>query len=120
MSRDVVCTFEHLSIIIGILIVFNWGISILLFGSIRVKHINREMVKEGIELPAWDKGIGGAIIMYAMVIVMNKAAKSSPIDDEAVLRHTRPKDYAIAVFLIISSIVFFIFLGAFYLFGPKG
>ncbi|XPF93560.1 hypothetical protein ACM9HF_16260 [Colwellia sp. RE-S-Sl-9] len=67
------------------------------------------MVKEGILTPEWDKGIGGRIIMYAMVIITKKAAKTSPVDDEAILRHTRPKDYTLAAFLIVSSVFFYCF-----------
>jgi hypothetical protein len=94
--------------------IFMWGISVLLFGRITAKHIDREMAKEGILTPEWDKGIGGRIIMYAMVIITKKAAKTSPVDDEAILRHTRPKDYTLAAFLIVSSVFFFAVLVIFY------
>lgn len=106
--------------IIAIFSIFVWGIAILLFGQITFKHIEREMVKEGIEAPLWDKGIGGRIIMYAMVIITNKAAKTSPVEDEAILRHARKKDHSLSMFLVISSLFFFAVLGVFSIFFSPG
>ncbi|MFT4906087.1 MAG: hypothetical protein ACI978_000144 [Oleispira sp.] len=96
--------------------IFISTIATLLFSRISVKHIEREMAKEGIAPPVWDKGIGGRIIMYAMVIVANKAAKTSPVEDEAILRHARKKDYTLSMFLIISSLLFFSVLAVFSIF----
>ena len=106
--------------IIAISSIFIWGIAILLSGQITVKHIEQEMTKEGIAPPVWDKGIGGRIIMYAMVIVANKAAKTSPVEDEAILRHARKKDYTLSMFLIISSLFFFSVLAVFSIFFSSG
>jgi len=96
--------------------IFISTIATLLFSRISVKHIEREMAKEGITPPVWDKGIGGRIIMYAMVIVANKAAKTSPVEDEAILRHARKKDYTLSMLLIISSLLFFSVLAVFSIF----
>jgi hypothetical protein len=96
------------------------GIGTFLFGRISVKHIEREMAKEGIEPPTWDKGIGGRVTMYAMVIVTNKVAKSSPVNDEAILRHTRNKDKQLALLYTISMLCSFIIMfTVVYLYGPK-
>jgi|TARA_B110000211_G_scaffold178214_1_gene201475 hypothetical protein len=100
--------------------IFISAIATLIFSRISVKHIEQEMVKEGIEPPVWDKGIGGRIIMYAMVIVANKAAKTSPVEDEAILRHARKKDYILSMFLIISSLLFFSVLAVFSIFFSSG
>ena len=112
-------TLEHWLTIIGGVLFFMWAIAIFLFGRISVKYLEHEMAKEEIEPPAWDKGIGGRIMMYAIVIVTKKASRHSLIDDEAILRHTRQKDYHLAVFLITSSILIFTVIGVFYyLYAP--
>ena len=107
---------ENWMAIIGGIVFLSWGIAIFLFGRISVKYLEREMLKEGIEPPIWDKGIGGRIIMYAMVIVTKKSSPHSLIDDEAILRLTRQKDYNLGLFFIISSILFFTVLGVFSIF----
>lgn len=91
-----------------------WGITTFLFRHISIKHIENEMAKEGIEPPVWDKGVGGRIIMYAMVIVANKAAKHSPTDDVAILRHTRIKDKKYALLYVVSTAFIFILGGVIY------
>lgn len=35
-----------------------WAIAIFSFGRISVRHIEKEMAKDGIESPYWDKGVG--------------------------------------------------------------
>ena len=112
-------TLEHWFTVIGLIISFTWGAAILLFGRISIKHIEREMAKEGLEPPVWDKGIGGRLMMYAIVIVTNKVSEHSLVNDSAILRHTRTKDYSLAVFLLISSVFFFTLMGiAYYLYAP--
>jgi hypothetical protein len=49
------------------------GIAILLFGRITVKHIEREMAKEGISPPTWDKGVGMRYTAYASIIMRPNA-----------------------------------------------
>ena len=110
---------ENWVAIIGVSAFFIWAIATFLFGRISVKHIEREMAKEGIEPPVWDKGIGGRITMYAMLIVANKAAKTSPVEDEAILRHARKKDRKFALFYTISMLCSFIMMFTIaYLYGP--
>lgn len=97
-----------------------WCLTTLLFGRISVKHIEREMKKEGILPPVWDKGIGGRIIMYAMVITAKKAVKKSPVDDEAILRHIRPIDKKLAwLYLIVTTTIFVLMFIVVYLYGPE-
>ena len=111
-------TTENWVALIGTALFFIWGIAVFLFGRISVKHIEQEMAKEGLSPPTWDSGIGGRVIMYAMVIVAKKAAKSSPVDDEAVLRHTRKKDYCLAMFYMVSAAAMFtVAFIAYFLYG---
>ena len=99
--EDTLYLFEGVSFLV-------WCLATLLFSRISVKNIEQKMTKEGIEPPVWDKGIGGRITMYAMLIVANKAAKTSPVEDEAILRHARNKDRKIALFYTISMLCSFI------------
>jgi len=111
---------ENWMAILLVIALFAWGIATFLFSNITVKYLEREMAKEGILPPVWDKGIGGRIIMYSMVIVTNKAAKSSPIDDEAILRYIRKKDKKLAFIYIITTVIFLIIMFTVaYLYGPE-
>jgi hypothetical protein len=47
---------EDLIFFLGLFAFFSWALAIFLFGRISVRHIEREMAKEGIEPPGWDKG----------------------------------------------------------------
>jgi hypothetical protein len=100
--------------IIGISSFFIWGIATFLFGRISVKHIEREMEIEGIESPAWDKGIGMRMIAYAGIIAFpNLKRHASLVNIEATKRFSRKKDKKLAVLLITASILFFIVLAVF-------
>lgn len=55
--------------IIGVPAILMWSNAILLFGRISVKLIEREMAKEGILPPAWDKVIGMRFPAYASIIM---------------------------------------------------
>lgn len=103
--------------IITVSAIFMWGIAILLFSRISMNHIEREMAKEGILPPTWDKGIGARIVAYAGIIVFpNLKRHASLVDIEATKRFSRKKDKKIAVFLITTSIIFFTVLGVFSIF----
>jgi hypothetical protein len=87
------------------------SIAIFLFRCISVKHIEREMAKEGIEQPLWDKGIGSIMIF----------SKLNPtiVDFDAVRRHTRKKDKYLALFLQIFNAIFLtIIFTVYYLYVP--
>jgi hypothetical protein len=113
-------SIEDWMAILFFIVLCTWGIATFLFRRISINHIEREMAKEGIDPPVWDKGIGGRIIMYSMVIVANKEAKYSPIADEAILRFTRKKDKKLAWFyFIVTLITFVLMFTVAYLYGPK-
>jgi hypothetical protein len=97
----------------------TWSLAIFLFGRISVKHIEREMAKEGIEQPLWDKGIGSIVVTYSLIMVFPKL-NPTIVDFEAVRKHTRKEDKTLAVFLQISSAIFFtLMFTVAYLYGPK-
>lgn len=69
--------------IVSVFSIFMWCITVLLCGRISVKHIEREMAKEGILPPVWDKEIGSIMVTYSLVMVFSKI-KSLIVDVEAV------------------------------------
>jgi hypothetical protein len=104
--------------IIAISAIFMWGIAILLFGRISVKHIEREMAKEGILPPLWDKGIGMRYPAYASIIMRPNAKRhASTVDIEATKRLSRRIDWYLAVFVQVSSAIIFTVLVVFYFFS---
>lgn len=59
-----------------------------MFDLISVKHIESEMVKEGIEQTIWDKGIGSIIVTYSLIMIFPKL-NSTLVDYQEVRRHTK-------------------------------
>lgn len=103
---------EDWMVIIGLFAFLMWGLAIFLFGRISVKYIEREMAKEGLLPPTWDQGIGTRIVAYAGIIIFpNLKRHASLVDIEATKRHARRKDLFLALFLQISSAIFFILMG---------
>ncbi|WP_351076883.1 hypothetical protein [Shewanella sp. CAL98-MNA-CIBAN-0140] len=85
-----------------------WCITTFLFGRITIKHLEQEMLKEGIEPPAWDKGICTRMVAYAGVIAWpNLKRHASLVNIEATKRFSRSKDKKLAWFYIISSVSIF-------------
>mgnify|MGYP000216932577 CR=1 FL=1 len=110
---------ENWIAIIGVSAFFIWAIATFLFSRISVKHIEREMIKEDIQHPIWDKGIGSVIVTYSFIMVFPKL-NPTIVDFEAVRRHTRKKDKKLALFFTMA--MFFSFIMMFttaYLYGPK-
>jgi hypothetical protein len=94
------------------------SIAIFLFRCISVKHIEREMAKEGIEQPLWDKGIGSIIVTYSLIMIFSKL-NPTIVDFDAVRRHTRKKDKYLALFLQIFNAIFLtIIFTVYYLYVP--
>ena len=94
------------------------SVAIFLFRSISVKHIEREMAKEGIEQPLWDKGIGSIVVTYSLIMLFSKL-NPTIVDVDAVRRHTRKKDKYLALFLQIFSVIFItIIFTVYYLYVP--
>ncbi len=108
-------TPEHWVALIGFFTFLMLGIATFLFGRISVKHIHREIAKEGIDPPVWDKGIGSIVVTYSLIMVFSKL-KPLIVDFEAVRRYTRNKDKKLALFFIISLISFFTVLIVFSIF----
>jgi len=63
---------ENFLLILGVALFLISGIATFCFGRISVKHIEKEMAREGQSPPEWDKGIGARITIYAIVIVTKK------------------------------------------------
>lgn len=112
--------FDVWYFIIIFLIIILWAIAILSFGRISVRHIEREMEKEGIAPPYWDKGVGIRNIMYAMTITRNRVNKVTVFDEQAVIDHARKIDWYLAIFLQISTAAVFILAAiTYFIYGDR-
>ena len=114
-------TTEEIFYLIGGISFFVWCLATFLFSRISVKHIEREMAKEDIAPPAWDKGIGARMIAYAGIIVFpNLKRHASLVNIEATKRFCRKKDKQLALFYVTSAVFCFtIMLTVVFLYGPK-
>lgn len=92
-------TFGNWFAIVGFATFILTAISTFSFARISVRHIEREMAKEGREPPHWDKGLGARLTMYAITIIMGKSHHSLLIDEESILKHARKTDRYLAIFL---------------------
>lgn len=101
-----------------IIFIFIWAIAIFCFGRISVKHIEREMAKEGKLPPVWDKGIGARLAAYSTVILFpNLNRHASLVDVESTKRYARKIDWYLALFVKLTFYILVIIGGmAFYLF----
>ena len=113
-------TSEAWVFIIGFPIFLLWAITIFAFRRISVRHIEREMAKEGLTPPDWDKGLGMRLIMYAFTIVTAKDHKSLFINQGAILKYARKKDWLMSLLLLIATAAFLALVAAnYFLYGDQ-
>ena len=86
------------------------------FSRVSIKHIEREMAKEGKSPPGWDKGIGARVGAYAVALIIKRVPPRSIIDPQAVKRHARKKDIFLAGLFLGSLVLFITVAGVGYLF----
>lgn len=113
-------TIEEWMAILFFIAFLAWGGATFLFGRISVKHIEREMEKEGILPPEWDKGLGARMIAYAGIIILpNLKRHASLVDIEATKRFSRKRDKKYALLYVISmlTLLIIVFTVA-YLYSP--
>ena len=99
--------YEGNFLIVGGVLFFVTAFFNVLFYRVSVMYIEREPAKEddGFEPLELDKGIGARGVMYSQLILF-KIKKHPFVDDQAVLRIARKKDWWLA-FLSFSSLVLF-------------
>ena len=95
---------EIIYFIVSLPVLISYLISTLCFTRISMKHIEKKMREEGIHEPLWDKGLGIRVSMYGKVIRRQKPAKATVVNDEAILRHSRPIDLILARIMHISFV----------------
>lgn len=114
-------TTENWMAILLVLSFFMTGIGTFLFGRISVRYIEQEMKKEEILPPIWDKGIGVRMVAYAGIIVFpNLKRHASLVNIEATKRFARNKDKKLALFYVITMLIFLIIMFTVaYLYAPS-
>ncbi|QLE84482.1 hypothetical protein FLM48_04885 [Shewanella sp. Scap07] len=108
---------EIVFIVASVLIILAWGVGILVFAQVTVKHLEREMGKEGIEPPRWDRGVGMRLAMYSTIILRPNYPDTNPlVNVAAIKRHSRKIDWFLSMWLRVSfallclvSLIYFIF-----------
>ncbi|QLE84484.1 hypothetical protein FLM48_04895 [Shewanella sp. Scap07] len=100
--------FEDWYLLFSGLFFVSWLVSFLAFTIFSGRYLEKMMAKEQQSIPSWDSGVGMRYGMYAMVLVFNKAAVRSPIDDAAVLKYARPIDRFLAIWTMDSFIFFLV------------
>jgi len=77
------------------------------------------MKKESILPPDWDSMKGLRYGWYALVIVRNSASPISMVNDEAVLRLARKKDWYLAIFYLVNLYCLItVGIMTYFLYGP--
>ena len=96
----------HSFLILSIISFFIFGILWICFARISMSYIEREMKKEGKELPTWD-GMGARAVSYAIAIVLPAGVLKNYIlvDADAAKRLSRPLDWKLAVWYLVAGFV---------------
>ncbi|QLE84485.1 hypothetical protein FLM48_04900 [Shewanella sp. Scap07] len=85
------------------ILILSWGVGVLVFAQVTVKHLEREMSKEGIEPPQWDRGIGMRLAMYSSIILRPNYPDTNPlVNVKAIKRHSRKIDWFLSMWLRVS------------------
>ncbi|QLE84488.1 hypothetical protein FLM48_04915 [Shewanella sp. Scap07] len=94
---------EIVFVITSVIIFLAWGVGVLVFAQVTVKHLEREMSKEGIEPPQWDRGVGTRLAMYSTIILRPNYPDTNPfVNVAAIKRHTRKIDWFLSMWLRVS------------------
>ncbi|WP_076924954.1 hypothetical protein [Pseudoalteromonas sp. EB27] len=92
--------FAGYSLIVFMIGTFASGI---LFSRISVKHINKNMKKDGVLPPNWDKGIGASVSFYVFAMFFERSRIPTPMfDGRFVAKYARPVDKTIGMIHLIS------------------
>jgi len=77
--------------------------SSILFSRISIKYINKNMEKDGVDPPSWDRGIGASASFYIFAMFFERSRTPTPMfDARFVAKHARPIDRVIAAAHFIS------------------
>ncbi|WP_413403457.1 hypothetical protein [Pseudoalteromonas sp. KJ71-7] len=75
----------------------------VLFSRISVKHINKNMEKDGVLPPNWDKGIGASVSFYIFAMFFERSRIPTPMfDGRFVAKYSRPIDKVLGAVHLIS------------------
>lgn len=77
----------------------------VLFSRISVKHINKNMEKDGVHPPNWDQGIGASVSFYVFAMFFERSRIPTPMfDGRFVAKYSRPIDKVLGAVHLISVI----------------
>lgn len=77
--------------------------SSILFSRISIKYINKNMEKDGVHPPSWDRGIGASVSFYIFAMFFKRSRIPTPMfDGRFVAKYARPIDKVIGAIHSIS------------------
>ena len=92
--------FAGYSLLIFLVISFA---SSILFSRISIKYINKNMEKDGVDPPSWDRGIGASASFYIFAMFFERSRTPTPLfDGRFVAKYARPIDRIIGAIHSIS------------------
>lgn len=93
-------------IVFGVIFIstcFSW----LCFARLTMARIERDMEREGLALPRWDRRAGFRVGFYASTILLrHKPGKMPLVNAEAIQRLATRKDWYLALWFWVSGAVF--------------
>ena len=111
----------HSFLILSLISFFIFGTLWICFARISMSYIEREMKKEGKELPKWD-GMGARAVSYAMAIALPAGVLKNYIlvDVATAKRLSRLSDRKLAVWYLAAGFVFTAIILVAYFIKPDG
>lgn len=104
IDASILISLEKLALSIMFLFMIMTFLFAVLFTRISIKHINKNMEKEGVYSPNWDKGIGASAPFYAMAIFFERSRVPTPLfDGRYIAKYARPLDRFLAFFHLITT-----------------
>ncbi len=102
--------YKWIVLIVGMTIMLSSFLSWLCFARLTMARIERQMVKEGLDLPLWDRRAGFRVPGYAIMILRPKKPGTMLLyNTEAIQRLATKKDWYLALWLEVSLVGTLIF-----------
>jgi hypothetical protein len=101
--------YKDLFVIISILVMVNFGVSLLIFAQLTVHPLEKKIKSSGGELPKWDN-MGIRISSYAFSLICRiKETSAQMVDENSVRKFATKNDRIRAIYTIASLAIFLLF-----------
>ena len=101
--------YKDLFVIISVLVMINFGVSLLIFAQLTVHPLEKKIKSSGGELPKWDS-MGIRISSYAFSLIYSiKETSAQMVDENSVRKFATKNDRIRAIYTITSLVIFLLF-----------